>query len=219
MRCAWDFRRSSFDRSSGCSWRRASSAASRSAATRQPPLLIIGNHITAYDAALILYGLPSHLRHRVAVAMSGEILMDYRRRRGAPNPLLNPLLPIAYWLITVLFNVFPLPRLGGFRRSFEHAGRALDRGYSVMIFPEGHRSADGTLQPFRSGIGLLAQQAEADVLPVALVGMDQIIKTRKRWFHAGRITVRVGEPIPYDPHSTPEQTTERLHAAMSKLLA
>ncbi len=190
-----------------------------SAPASQPPLLIIGNHITAYDAALILYGLPAHLRHRVAVAMSGEILMDYRRRRGSPNALLNPLLPIAYWLITALFNVFPLPRLGGFRRSFEHAGRALDRGYSVMIFPEGHRSGDGSLQPFRSGVGLLAQQAEADVLPVALVGLDQIIKTRKRWFHAARITVRVGEPIPYDPHSSPDQTTVRLHAAMAKLLA
>ncbi|HSY37355.1 MAG TPA: AMP-binding protein [Acidobacteriaceae bacterium] len=189
-----------------------------SAPTAQAPLLIIGNHVTAYDAVLILYGLPAHLRHRVAVAMSGEILMDYRRGRGALNALLNPLMPFAYWLITVLLNVFPLPRLGGFRRSFEHAGRALDRGYSVMIFPEGHRSADGTLQPFRSGIGLLAQQAEADVLPVALVGFDQVIQSGKRWIHAGRIAVRVGEPIPYDPRSTPEQTTQRLQAAMAKLL-
>jgi long-chain acyl-CoA synthetase len=133
--------------------------------------------------------------------------------------LLNTFLQIAYWLITLLFNVFPLPRLGGFRRSFEHAGRALDRGYSAMIFPEGHRSADGTLQPFRSGIGLLAQQAEADVLPVALVGLEQIIKSGGRWFHSGRVSVRVGEPIPYDPQSTPDQTTQRLQAAMSKLLA
>ncbi|WP_158786639.1 AMP-binding protein [Granulicella sp. L46] len=185
----------------------------------RPPLLIIANHVTAYDVPLILYGLPSDLRHRVAIAMSGEMLLDFRRGRGASSPVLNPLLPIAYWLITVFMNVFPLPRLGGFRRSFEHAGRALDRGYSVIIFPEGHRSADGTLQPFRSGIGLLAQQANADVLPVALVGLDQIVQANKRWFHSGRITVRVGEPIPYDPHSTPDQTTQRLQAAMAKLLA
>jgi len=185
----------------------------------QPPLLIIANHITSYDVPLVLYGLPSQLRRRIAVAMSGEMLLDFRRGRGEPNALLNAFLPVAYWLITVLMNVFPLPRLGGFRRSFEHAGRALDRGYSVIIFPEGHRSADGTLQPFRSGIGLLAQQAEADVLPVALVGLEQIIKTGDRWFHSGRIAVRVGEPIPYNPHSTPEQTTQRLQAAMAKLLA
>jgi long-chain acyl-CoA synthetase len=191
----------------------------RSSSPAKPPLLIIANHITAYDVPLILYALPPHLLHCVAVAMSGEMLLDFRHRRGASSRLLNPLLPIAYWLITIFMNVFPLPRLGGFRRSFEHAGRALDRGYSVIIFPEGHRSADGMLQPFRSGIGLLAQQAEADVLPVALVGMDKIIKTRKRWFHAGRISVRVGQPIPYDPQSTPEQTTQKLQAAMINLLA
>jgi long-chain acyl-CoA synthetase len=151
--------------------------------------------------------------------MSGEMLLDFRRSRGAPNAFLDALLPTAYWLITVLINVFPLPRLGGFRRSFEHAGRALDRGYSVLIFPEGHRSADGTLQPFRSGIGLLTQQAEADVLPIALVGFDEVLRSGKRWFHSGRITVRVGEPIPYDSHSTPGQTTQKLQAAMAGLLA
>jgi long-chain acyl-CoA synthetase len=192
----------------------------RGAPVRQPgPLLIIANHITAYDPALVLYGLPPSLRRRVVVAMSGEILMDFRRGRGARNAFLDALQPIAYWLITVFMNVFPLPRLGGFRRSFEHAGRALDRGYSVLIFPEGHRSADGTLQPFRSGIGLLAQQAEAYVLPAALVGFEEVLRSRKRWFHAGCIAVRVGEPIPYDPHSTPEQTTLRLQTAMTKLLA
>ncbi len=184
----------------------------------EPPLLIIANHVTAYDVPLILYGLPPRLRRRVAVAMSGEMLLDFRRGRGAPNGFLNALMPIAYWLITVFINVFPLPRLAGFRRSFEHAGRALDRGYSVIIFPEGHRSADGTLQPFRSGIGLLAQQAEADVLPVALVGLDQVIQSGRGWFRSGRVTVRVGEPIPYDPRSTPEQTTQRLQAAMIELL-
>jgi long-chain acyl-CoA synthetase len=164
--------------------------------------------------------------------MSGEMLLDFRHGRGASNALHGPvskrsaaanavldaLMPIAYWLLTLLFNVFPLPRLGGFRRSFEHAGRALDRGYSVLIFPEGHRSADGTLQPFRSGIGLLAQQAEAAVLPVALLGLGEVKRPGARWFRSGRLTVRVGEPIPYDPLSTPEQTTQKLQSAMSDLL-
>ncbi len=183
------------------------------------PLLIIANHITAYDAPLVLYGLPRKIRRHVAIAMSGEMLLDYRRGSGAGNALLNPLMPVAYWLLTVLMNVFPLPRLGGFRRSFEHAGRALDRGYNVLIFPEGHRSADGTLQAFRSGIGLLAQQSEADVLPVALAGLGEILRTDKRWFRSGRVTVHVGAPIPYDPDRTPEQTTHRLQEAIAELLS
>jgi long-chain acyl-CoA synthetase len=189
------------------------------AGTPPGPMLLIANHITPYDVPLVLYGLPPSLRRHIAIAMSGEMLLDYRRGRGAPNAFLDALMPIAYWLLTVLFNVFPLPRLGGFRRSFEHAGRALDRGYSVLIFPEGQRSADGQLQPFRSGIGLLAQQAEAAVLPIALVGLGDVKRTHGRWFRSGSLTVRVGNAIPYDPKSLPEQTTQRLQAGMSALLA
>jgi long-chain acyl-CoA synthetase len=199
-------------------WVLAAPRLERPATAPPGPLLIIANHITAYDVPLVLYGLPLTLRRRVAVAMSGEMLLDFCRGHGAANAVLDALMPIAYWLLTILFNVFPLPRLGGFRRSFEHAGRALDHGYSVLIFPEGHRSDDGTLQPFRAGIGLLAQQAEAAVLPVAFLGLGEVKRTGVRWFRSGRLAVRVGEPIPYDPISTPQQTTQRLQAAMSELL-
>jgi 1-acyl-sn-glycerol-3-phosphate acyltransferase len=146
----------------------------RSEVVPPQPLLIVANHVTSYDVPLVLYGLPSELRRRVAVAMAGEMLMDYLRGRGAVARWLDPLMPVVYWLITLLFNVFPLPRLGGFRRSFEHAGAALDAGYSVLIFLEGRRSADGRMGGFRSGIGLLVQQADAAVLPVALAGIGEL---------------------------------------------
>ena len=58
-----------------------------------------------------------------------------------------PLRPLACYLLTALFNVFPLPRLRDFQRSFTHAGEALDRGYHVLVFPEGTRSAAGQLAP------------------------------------------------------------------------
>jgi long-chain acyl-CoA synthetase len=180
------------------------------------PLLIVANHITSYDVPLVLYALPWPLRRRIAVAMAGEMLLDYRRGRGTVTAWLNPLMPLAYWLITVLFNVFPLPRLGGFRQSFEHAGAALDAGYSVLIFPEGRRSADGTLQPFRSGIGLRVQQADADVLPVALVGLGAARQTG-RWFRAG-IQVRVGEALRFAPDQPAEAITADLEQAVASLL-
>jgi hypothetical protein len=44
-------------------------------------------------------------------------------------------------------------------------------------------------------------------------------RTGGHWFRSGRLAVRVGDPIPYNPLSTPEQTTQRLQAAMSELLA
>jgi long-chain acyl-CoA synthetase len=181
------------------------------------PMLIIGNHVTAYDGPLILYGLPGRLRRRVTIAMSGELLMDLRRGRGQGNVMLNLLAPIGYWLITALYNVFPLPRLRGFRRSFAHAGEAMDRGYSVMVFPEGHRSEMGELQRFREGIGLLAKESQVPVLPVGLRGLGAL-KASGRWVRSGRLEVRVGAPVELAPEATAVEWTEALAAAVRQLV-
>jgi long-chain acyl-CoA synthetase len=187
------------------------------------PMLIIANHVTAYDGALILYALPARLRRHVAIAMLGEMLLDYRRGRNQPNALLNLLAPPQYWLVTALFNVFPMPRLHGFQRSFMHAGEAMDRGYSVMVFPEGARNFDAILRPFRKGIGLLAQQSLVPILPVALVGLDEIVRqeaTRMTaWFRSGQLEIRIGELIPVDPDAEPAQLTAKLEQAIRDLLA
>ena len=53
------------------------------------PVLLIANHVTAYDGALILYALPAKLRRRVAVAMSGEMLVDMRHACNQPNTIAN----------------------------------------------------------------------------------------------------------------------------------
>ncbi len=185
----------------------------------EDPILLVSNHITAYDGALILYALPFGLRHRVAAAMSGEMLLDYRHARNQGNALLNLLAPAAYYLITALFNVFPLPRARGFRRSFAHAGEAMDRGYSVLIFPEGTRSRVGRINPFRPGIGLLAQQSKVPILPVAIAGLYELTTTHTRWFHSGRVEVRVGRLIPAPIDATdPAQLTGTLEQSLHALL-
>jgi long-chain acyl-CoA synthetase len=173
--------------------------------------------VTAYDGALILYALPASLRRKMAIAMSGEMLLDLRRGRNQDNALLNLLAPLAYGLLTALFNVFPLPRLRGFRRTFAHAGEAMDRGYSVMIFPEGHRSHDGKLQPFRPGIGLLAQESHVPVLPVALIGLGELRAAKARWFRSGQLEVRVGEVVPVDDEAEPADLTARFEESIRRL--
>ena len=209
---------------------RVSSLAPRTA--NREPVLVISNHITAYDGALVLYALPRALRTRVAAAMSGEMLRDYRNMRNQGAWILNLLAPAAYWLLTALFNVFPLPRDRGFRRSFAHAGEAMDRGYSVLIFPEGTRSLAGRMGVFRSGIGLLAEQTEAPIVPVGLAGVYKLVASRRdgqrgadgrpraRWFHAGRIEIRVGMPITAaNPDGgDPAKLASRLEAELRRLV-
>jgi long-chain acyl-CoA synthetase len=187
------------------------------------PMILIANHVTAYDGALILYALLGPMRRRVAVAMAGNMLRDFRHMRNvgpqgrALTPLLDVLGPPTWLLITALYNVFPLPRSAGFRRSFQHAGQALDRGYNVLVFPEGSRTETG-LQPFRPGIGLLVRESDAPVLPVALVGLSKLRQQRKGWFRSGKLTIRVGQPIQFTHDDTPEQITARLYDAVKALL-
>lgn len=182
------------------------------------PMLLISNHVTYFDAALVLYGLPPKIRRHVAIAAAGEMVEDWRHARNQDHWWQNILAPLEYLALTALFNIFPIPRQAGFRRSFAHMGEALDHGYHVLIFPEGRQSHDATLLPFRSGIGLLAHESNTAVLPVALRGMDTLVARKRRWFHAAITTVRVGNPIQLDPSLTSEQATEALHNAMQNLL-
>lgn len=181
------------------------------------PMLIVANHVTAFDVPIVLAALPSHLRRGTAVAMAGGLLMGWRHARAERHGWLRFVTPIAYWLVTALFNVFPLPQGAGFRRSFAHAGAALDRGMSVLLFPEGGRSADGRLGAFQSGIGLLARESGVPVLPVVTIGLGEIKLRRRRWVRPGNVTVLVAEPLTMQPEENPQAFTARLEAIFREL--
>jgi len=186
------------------------------------PMLIVANHVTAFDGPLVQYALPGPIRRRLAAAMSAEMLADYRHFR---NPQHGPRQGrfdvfglLKYLLLTALFNVFPLSRKRNFQRSFVHAGAAMDHGYNVLVFPEGTRSAAGELARFRGGVGMLARQSGAAVLPVAIRGLGELKTGQRRWFRSGSIEVHVGEPIHFSPTETEAGITARLHAEVEKLL-
>ena len=181
-------------------------------------MLIICNHVTAYDGALVEFALPGRMRRWVAAAMLGEILEDFRHFRDPDTGRFMPFGPAAYWLVTALYNVFPLPRRRDFQRSFAHAGEAMDRGYNVLVFPEGTRSIAGELASFRPGIGLLVKQTSAPVLPVAILGLGELKAKGRGWFRSGKIEVRVGDPIRFGPLESESSITVTLHEKVSELM-
>jgi long-chain acyl-CoA synthetase len=160
------------------------------------PVLIVANHVSLYDVPLILYALPAKMRHRVAVAMAGEMLLKFWKTR------------VVYFIVTGLFNVFPLPQLGNFRKSFQHAGRAMDRGFHVLVFPEGRRTPDGMMHPFQKGAGMLWKELQCEALPVYLDGMK---------FRSKTLSIRIGKPIPFNPNLDPAEATDILEAAVRSL--
>jgi long-chain acyl-CoA synthetase len=185
------------------------------------PMLIIANHVTSYDGALMQYALPGPVRRNIAIAMSGEMLDDFRHWI---NPWLRPQKrffifgPPSWFLVTALFNVFPLPKRRDFQASFAHAGKAMDHGYNVMVFPEGGLSAEGRMVRFRGGIGLLVKQSSVPVLPMAMRGLGELKTHQRRWFHSGTIEIRVGEPIRFPFDANESAITARLQAEVERLL-
>ena len=184
------------------------------------PVLIVSNHITRRaDIGLILATLPPRYRHRIATAMGGETLQNMRRpprdwffaRRWAYQ--------LGYWLATLLFNVFPLPQFSGFRESFRFAGESADRGYSLLIFPEGevNNSEDGRMAPFQSGIGLLAENLGIPIIPMRLDGVWQMKREHRRLAHMGEITVRIGAPVTFPPGTSPDEISRRLESLIPSL--
>jgi long-chain acyl-CoA synthetase len=186
------------------------------------PSIYIANHVTAMDVPLVLYALPHRVRAHMAVAMSAELLAAWRRRRDAAGVGAGPLrwlAPLQAMLVTALLNVFPLPAGAGLRRSFAHAGEALDRGYNVLVFPEGQRTLTGELQPFQTGISLLAQESHTAVVPIALVGLWTASQSKgfSRLRPPG-LEVRVGKPMQQQPNESHLEFSERLYDAVAELL-
>jgi long-chain acyl-CoA synthetase len=186
------------------------------------PILIVCNHVTTYDGALVQYALAGRMRRRMAAMMSGEMLEDFRhfrnpeRRPGERGFLLFG--PVAYLLLTALYNVFPLPRKRDFQRSFAHAGEALDRGYNVLVFPEGTRSAEGELARFRAGIGMLVKQSQTAVLPMAILGLGDLKTRRRGWFRSGTIEVRVGKPLRFGAEESEATIAAQLQMEVEGLM-
>jgi len=181
------------------------------------PLLVVSNHIDDVDVGFIQTALPARIRHRLATGAGGEALESLRS--PAPNQAwFRRIYKRVQWALGVaLLNLFPLPRQSGFRRSFAYAGEAVDRGYSVLVFPEGRHTEDGKILPFRSGVGLLAHNLRIPVLPMRIDGLFEIKKAGRRLAAPGKIHVRIGKPVQFSPETDPEQIARALEKAVEDL--
>ena len=95
----------------------------------------------------------------------------------------------------------------------------MDRGYSVLIFPEGevNNSEDGTMAPFQTGIGLLAQSLRLPIVPMRLDGVWGMKRERRRLAHWGEIRVNIGKPVAIAAGETAEEIAQRLQRIVMEL--
>ena len=182
------------------------------------PVLVVSNHTTRRaDIGLILAALPSRYRNNLATAMGGETLQSMRHPPREWFFLRRWAYQAGYWLLTALFNVFPLPQHSGFRESFRFAGESADRGYSILVFPEGELTRDGTVLPFQNGVGLLAENLGLPIVPMRIDGVWQMKSEGRRVARRSEITIRIGEPVTFSPGTTPDAIARKLQSVVQSL--
>jgi len=181
------------------------------------PVIVICNHIGDVDVGFVYTALPARLRHKIATATGGEALEVLRTpppERSMPGKIWDRL----KWISGVsLLNLFPLPREAGFRQSFSYAGECVDRGYSVLIFPEGRHTTDGRMNPFRAGIGLLVNDLRIPVVPMRIDGLFELKQAGKKLARPYQISIKVGGPIRFAPGSDPEKIARQLEKTVANL--
>jgi long-chain acyl-CoA synthetase len=187
--------------------------------TLRGPALFVSNHITYFDHALILSALPGRFRRRLAIAQEGERLRFWRRPPAGSTLFSRARWLAQYFLVVLIFNTFSLPKASGFRRSFAFAGETVDRGYSVLVFPEGIRTTHAGMNPFKGGTGMLASKLSVPVVPVYIGGLTELKLSGRRGFTSpGRVSVRFGRPVTYGPDQDPAEITRDLERRVKELM-
>jgi len=181
------------------------------------PLLLVSNHQLYNDIGWLQAALPARLRYRLAVAMGGEYLATMRHPPREWFFVKRWAYRASYFLTVALFNVFPLPRQSGFRESFRFAGELVDRGYSIVIFPEGEITPDGAIHSFYAGVGLLVNNLRLPVLPMRIEGAYEIRKAGTRFNRPGRVRVYIGEQVEFPVASDAQQIAQLLEDRVKAL--
>src|SRR6059036_4012101 len=103
-------------------------------------------------------------------------------------------LPLFRWLLPKL-NVIPVNQEGIDRSALKALIRVLKAGNAALVFPEGSRTVDGSLQPAEPGLGLVIAKTLAPVVPMRIFGAHEALPRGGDGLHFVPITIVIGEPM------------------------
>ena len=161
--------------------------------------ILAANHSSHADTAVIFAALERKMRKRVVAAAAQDYFFDNGLRQ---------------FVSRLLFNTIPVPRNAfGSIDPLRHVIRALREGYGVLLFPEGTRSQNGQLGPFRSGIGrLMAEFPNVPVIPVWLQGTARVLPKKASIPRPVRVHARFGAPVEHMPARLDDKASWRVAA-------
>jgi len=151
-------------------------------------------------------------------ALQGYLEYDFRwmaKKELFSIPVFGPAMRMAGYI--------PVDRAHGRKalKSLEEAAKRIADGTAVIVFPEGTRSKDGRLQPFKSGAMILAIKAGVPLVPMAIAGSHAVLPKGALLAKPGKIVIRIGDPIDTKAYSLKQKTelAERLHETVARMLA
>ncbi|MBM3232354.1 AMP-binding protein [Candidatus Pacearchaeota archaeon] len=153
------------------------------------PVIFVSNHQSHYDIGVVLSKLPLKFSQKIATAAWREFFF-------------NPDLSFKVWwrkalfyLGTLIFNIYPFPVQKGYKKGMRYTGRLIEKGWNILIFPEGQRTKTGKILPFKQGIGMLAVELKSPVVPIKIENVNKILPIGKFWPKPGRVNMKIGKPI------------------------
>jgi long-chain acyl-CoA synthetase len=93
----------------------------------------------------------------------------------------------------------------------------MDRGYNLIVFPEGERTKDGAMNAFKAGAGLLIKELGAPVIPIRIHGLWPLKQANRHFAWPGEISLEIGEAVRYSSDSQPDQIAHDLALRVHKL--
>ena len=106
--------------------------------------------------------------------------------------------------------------MAGVRRALNYTGELVKRGFCPLVFPEGIRSPDGKLKPFRPGIGMMAVRLRVPIVPVYIEGLYDVYSIHESWPKRGPVRVSFGIPLEFTTSSY-EEVAQKIHRAIEDL--
>ena len=154
------------------------------------PMILAANHASRLDTGLLLSSLPVKLRHHTIVAAAADYFFDRHWKA-------------AFWSFGL--GAIPMERSKVNRRSTDLAADLIKDGWSLIIFPEGGRTADGWGREFKGGASYLAKRCGVPVIPVHIRGTRAVLAKSSSRLRPGTTEIRIGDAL--------IATTMRTHAS------
>jgi long-chain acyl-CoA synthetase len=141
--------------------------------------IVIANHASHLDMGLVKYALGTYGEGIVAFAAADYFFDDRWKRAYFEN----------------FTNLAPLDRRSGLAKTIRAAGEILASGKTVLVFPEGTRSTDGEMKPFKRLFAQLALAHGIDLLPLYLRGTFEALPKGAMMLKPGPIAAHIGPPL------------------------